>query len=175
MKLCKSKLYDLNFTKVHKMNPGKLTQLSKKDGTFEFGIINFGFLNTKGVHALKFLVNGMNLSQISCSMSLLICEACIEGQHIRAVFTNDRERHANNPWEITHLDVFHHMRNVAFIDHNISIGSDLEMRTNGRNDVPMVVGMDKVFQTPLFCIDEDIEEREEQLGDFLIAFQKLRG
>lgn len=44
-----------------------------------------------------------------------------------------------------------------------------EMRT------PTMVGVAKSSQSPKFDFGEDIEERGEQMGDNLVAFQKPRG
>lgn len=39
--------------------------------------------------------------------------------------------------------MFGHMRDITFIGDGMSIESDLEMCPNGRNEAPIVVGMDE--------------------------------
>ena len=55
------------------------------------------------------------------------------------------------------------MRNidVVFVENMTSVGNDLEMRPSGRNEAPMVVGMDESSISSLFDLGEDIEECEE--------------
>lgn len=70
--------------------------------------------------------------------------------------------------------MFGRIRGVVFIDESMSSESDLEMYPSGRNEASMVVGVDKYIKSPLFDFCEDIEEREEQVEDNLIAYQVLR-
>lgn len=69
------------------------------------------------------------------------------------------ERRANKSLDITHLEVFHYMRDI------VSSESNLELCPNGRNDAPMMVGVAKSFKLPTSNFHEDIEEGEEQVGD----------
>jgi hypothetical protein len=84
----------------------------------------------------------MNLRKIHCPIFLLICETCIEGQQIKATFSNDRGRLTNKPLEIAHSDVSACMQDVVFRDDSTRSESDLEMGPSKRNAIPMVVGVD---------------------------------
>lgn len=61
-----------------------------------------------------------------------------------------------------------------FIGDSTSIESDLELCPNGRNEALIVVGMDGSSNQPSFQFGEDIEERMEQVEDYLVAFQEER-
>lgn len=76
---------------------------------------------------------------------------------------------ANKSLDITHLGVFHHMRD------SVSSESNLEMCPNGRNDAPMLVGVAESFKSPMFYFREDIEEHEEQVRDNQVGIQAPRG
>lgn len=67
--------------------------------------------------------------------------------------------------------MFGYMKDVVFIDVSTNSWSGLEMRRSGRNEAPKIIGMAKSSKSPSF----EIEEREEQVGDKLIAFQKPQG
>lgn len=71
--------------------------------------------------------------------------------------------------DITHSDVFGHMRDVVFIDDNINIGCNLEMRPSRRNEASIVGGVDESSKSPLFDFGKYIEEREEQVGGNVVA------
>jgi hypothetical protein len=47
-------------------------------------------------------------------------------------------------------------RDVEFMEDNTSVGNDLEMRPNGRNDTPNVVIADTPSKSP--CVDDDAKE-----------------
>ena len=66
------------------------------------------------------------------------------------------------------------MRDVVSIDDCMSSGSDLEMHPSGRNKAPLVVGVAKSSKSLSFDLGEDIEERDEQVEDTLIAIQAPR-
>jgi hypothetical protein len=98
-------------------------------------------------------------------MSLSICETCIEGQQIRAVFPKDMKKQTNKLLDIAHSDVFERVMGP----------SDLEKHPSRRNDTPMVVGVDEYSNSHSFNRGEDIGEHEEQVRDNLVAIQIPRG
>ena len=57
-------------------------------------------------------------------------------------------------------------RDVLIIEDDTSVGNTLKIRANGRNEGPMAVVVDESSKLSL-C--DDGEEREEQVGDHLIA------
>ena len=59
------------------------------------------------------------------------------------------------------------MRHVVSIHDSVSSGCVYKMCPNGRNEAPMA----ESFKSPPF----DIEERDKQVGDNLVAFQVPRG
>ena len=69
----------------------------------------------------------MNLRKIRCPIFLLINEPCIEGQQIKATFSNDRGRQTNKPLKIAHSHVSGRMQDVVFIDDNTRSESELEI------------------------------------------------
>ena len=77
------------------------------------------------------MISDINFENVHYFIFSLICEGCIEGQQLRATFSNNKGRQANKPLEIAHSDVFGRMRDVAFVDDSTSIGSDLEMYLSG--------------------------------------------
>ena len=87
--------------------------------------------------------------------------------NLRATFPNDGERRANKPLEIAHSNIFGRMRDIFFIDDTTSSGNDVEKCPNGRNEVPMLVGMANFFRSPSF----DFEKCKERVGDNLVAIQ----
>ena len=64
---------------------------------------------------------------------------------------------------------YHKNRDVVFMKNSTSIGNDLEMRPSGRNEGPKVVVVNKSSKSSL-C--NDGEEREEQMGNHLVANKK---
>ena len=75
-------------------------------------------------------------------------------KHIGQQFPNDRGGRANKYLEITHSNIFGHMRDVVFINNNVSIASDLEIRPNRRNEAQVMVGMDEPSKSPSFDFGE---------------------
>lgn len=67
--------------------------------------MNVKSLNAKSSYALQNMVSDMNVNTISCHISLLVCEAYIEGKQHMAIFSNDAERQSTKPLEIVHSDV----------------------------------------------------------------------
>lgn len=67
------------------------------------------------------------------------------------------------------------MKNIVFIDDSTSVGNNLVMRPSRRNEAPMMIGIDKSSESPLFDFGEDIEEHDEQMGDNLVLSQEERG
>lgn len=49
------------------------------------------------------------------------------------------------------------------------------MRPNGRNEAPMLVGVAESSKLLSFNLDEDTEERQEQVRANLVAIQSPRG
>ena len=74
--------------------------------------------------------------------------------------------------QITYLKTIKIMRNidVVFVENMTSVGNDLEMHPSGRNEAPMVVGMDESSISSLFDLGEDIEDCEESRVDHSKAF-----
>ena len=104
MGLCEDNLYELNFTKVHGVDPANLIQLSKKDdGVLELWHCPLGHLHLKSVRALQSMVNHMNLGNFIYIVFSLVCEACIEGKQHKIIFTNKGGSQVTKPLEIVHL------------------------------------------------------------------------
>lgn len=65
----------------------------------------------------------MNLNQIFCPASSLICKACIRGKQHRVTIFNGRERQVYKHLEIANSNMFGFMTNIIFIDDSMSIGN----------------------------------------------------
>lgn len=77
--------------------------------------------------------------------------------------------------KVPNLDVVGRIRDVGLIDDSMSCVSDLEMHRNGTNEGPMMVGVAESSKSPMFDIGEDIDKREKQMENKLVAFHKPQG
>jgi hypothetical protein len=103
-------LYGINFAKVHEAEAANLMQFPTGDDALEFWYYHLGHLNVKSVNTLQNVVSGMKFDKCFCSISLLLCEACIKGKQHRVAFPNKGGRRATEPLEIIHSDVCGPMR-----------------------------------------------------------------
>ncbi|OAE20919.1 hypothetical protein AXG93_3256s1660 [Marchantia polymorpha subsp. ruderalis] len=97
-------LYHFHVAKVHGMDAVKLVQSNGGDGGLQLWHRRLGHLDEKGVRALRCMVAGIDLIQVSCT-SPLVCEACIEVKQHRFSFPTERARRITKPLEIVHYDV----------------------------------------------------------------------
>lgn len=74
---------------MYEANASHLAQLLKKNDTIELWHRWLEHLNLKNIHVIQSFDSDMNLGQILCPKSSLICEACIEGKQHRVAFPKD--------------------------------------------------------------------------------------
>lgn len=88
-------LYQMNFTKVYgaDLDAANSTQSLKKcGGVCGLGHRQFGHLNVNRIHALQNMMGNTNFGKVHCPTFSWICEGCIEGQHLRAAFSNNGKK-----------------------------------------------------------------------------------
>jgi hypothetical protein len=97
------------------MDAANLVQSNGGDEGLQLWHRRLGHLNEKGVRALRSMVTGIDLTQISC-FSPLVCEACIEGKQHRLSFPTEGVSRATKPLKIVHSDVCGSMHTTSMGD-----------------------------------------------------------
>ena len=108
-------MYHFHVVKVHGMDAANSVQSNGGDEGLQLWHRRLGYLNEKGVRALRSMVTGIDLTQVSC-VSPLVCKTCIEGKQHWLPFPTKGARRATKPLKMctpTYADPCESMRTTS--------------------------------------------------------------